>query len=60
MFREKLQTEIMPALLAQGIVRPNRYQVIEGSSLLERATKALNLLREGVSGEKLIWRVSNE
>ncbi|KAI3336867.1 GroES-like protein [Xylariaceae sp. AK1471] len=60
MFREKLQTEIMPTLLAQGVVQPNRYQIIEGKTLLERATKALNALREGVSGEKLVWRVSDE
>ncbi|KAI1127500.1 GroES-like protein [Nemania abortiva] len=60
MFREKLQTEIIPALLAQGIVQPNRYRVIEGETLLERAKKALDVMREGVSGEKLVWRVSNE
>ncbi|KAI1318406.1 GroES-like protein [Xylariaceae sp. FL0255] len=59
MFKEKLQSEIMPALLAQGVVQPNRYQIIEGDTLLERATKALNAMREGVSGEKRIWRVSN-
>jgi hypothetical protein len=60
LFREKLQTEIMPALLAQGVVKPNRYQIIEGKTILERATKALNAMREGVSGKKLIWRVSDE
>ncbi|KAI8626918.1 GroES-like protein [Xylariaceae sp. FL1651] len=60
MFREKLQTEIIPTLLAQGVVKPNRYRVIEGKTLLERATKALDELREGVSREKLVWRVSNE
>ncbi|KAI1811185.1 GroES-like protein [Poronia punctata] len=60
MFREKLQTEIIPTLLAEGFVRPNRYQIVEGDTLLERATNGLNLLRQGVSGKKLIWRVSNE
>ncbi|KAI1175984.1 GroES-like protein [Nemania sp. FL0916] len=60
MFREKLQTEIIPALLAQGVVKPNRYRVIEGETLLERAKRALDAVREGVSGEKLVWRVSNE
>lgn len=60
MFREKLSTEIVPTLLAQGVVRPNRYRVIEGETLLERASKALDIIREGVSGEKLVWRVSNE
>ncbi|KAH8157797.1 hypothetical protein CIB48_g10448 [Xylaria polymorpha] len=60
MFREKLQTEIMPTLLEQGIVKPNRYRIVEGETLLERANKALNVMREGASGEKVIWRVSNE
>ncbi|RWA14225.1 hypothetical protein EKO27_g868 [Xylaria grammica] len=60
MFREKLQTEIMPTLLAQGIVRPSRYRTAEGQTLLERATKGLDAMREGASGEKVIWRVSNE
>ncbi|KAI0115713.1 GroES-like protein [Nemania sp. FL0031] len=60
MFRKKLQTEIIPALLAQGIVQPNPYRIIEGATLLERAKKALDVMREGVSGEKVVWRVSNE
>ncbi|KAI1743803.1 GroES-like protein [Xylaria scruposa] len=60
LFREKLQTEIMPTLLEQGIVKPNRYRIAEGKTLLERAEKALNAMREGASGEKVIWRVSNE
>ncbi|KAI1304381.1 GroES-like protein [Xylaria venustula] len=60
LFREKLQTEMMPTLLAQGVVRPNRYRVVEGQTLLERATKGLDAMREGASGEKVIWRVSDE
>ncbi|KAJ2969078.1 hypothetical protein NUW58_g10074 [Xylaria curta] len=60
MFREKLQAEIMPTLLAQGIVHPHRYRIIEGETLLERAKNALNAIREGASGEKFIWRVANE
>ncbi|KAI0379670.1 GroES-like protein [Hypomontagnella monticulosa] len=60
LFKEKLQLEIMPVLLASGDITPNRFRVIEGRNLLERATKALDLLRKGVSGEKLVWRVSEE
>ncbi|GAP91152.2 putative zinc-binding dehydrogenase protein [Rosellinia necatrix] len=60
MFREKLQTEIMPALLAQGVVKPNRYRIAAGKTLLERATNGLDAMREGASGEKVIWRVANE
>ncbi|KAL7626470.1 hypothetical protein AAE478_003242 [Parahypoxylon ruwenzoriense] len=60
LFKEKLQLEIMPQLLAEGHVVPNRFRVVEGHNLLERATNALDLLRSGVSGEKLVWRVSEE
>ncbi|KAF3059334.1 hypothetical protein GL218_05024 [Daldinia childiae] len=61
LFKEKLQLEIMPYMLAAGHVVPNRIRVVEGRTLLERATKALELLRTGgVSGEKLVWRVSEE
>lgn len=49
----------MPAFLAEGIVVPQRYRVIEGDSILDRATNALNALRDGVSREKLVWRTSN-
>ncbi|KAI0138621.1 GroES-like protein [Hypoxylon sp. NC0597] len=61
LFREKLLLEIMPYLLAHGHVVPNRFRVVEGKNLLERATKALDLLRKGaVSGEKLVWRIAEE
>ncbi|KAL8855650.1 MAG: hypothetical protein Q9178_007699 [Gyalolechia marmorata] len=40
-----LQPEIMPTLLAQGVVRPNRRKIVEGATLLERAQKALDILR---------------
>ncbi|KAI1344232.1 GroES-like protein [Xylariaceae sp. FL0016] len=58
-FKEKLQTEIMPKLLADGVVKPLKYEVIEGDTLLERGTNALNALRAGVSGQRLVWRVSD-
>jgi hypothetical protein len=49
----------MPALLAEGAVKPNKQKVIEGATLLERAQKALDTLRrKAVSGEKLVWRVA--
>lgn len=58
-FAEKLQSEIMPAALKQGWVKPNKIRIIEGTTLLERAQKAMDLLREkAVSGERLVWRVS--
>lgn len=50
----------MPEMLAKGVVKPNRYRVVEGRDLKERATRALDLLRDGVSAEKLVWRVAEE
>lgn len=58
---ELLQPVIMPGLLAQGIIVPNRVQIVEGKTLLERAQKALDILRRRrVSGERLVWRVSED
>lgn len=60
-FRDYLLPEIVPALLEQGVVQPNKQRIVEGSTLLERAQNALDLLRDQVpSGEKLVWRVADE
>ncbi|EAQ89238.1 hypothetical protein CHGG_05857 [Chaetomium globosum CBS 148.51] len=59
-FKNHLQPEIIPALLEQGVVQPNKQRVVEGKTLLERAQKALDLLKDqAVSGEKLVWRVAD-
>ncbi|KPI36636.1 Enoyl LovC [Cyphellophora attinorum] len=58
---EKLQTEIMPAALELGMVEPNEQVVVEGRTLLERAQKAIEMLRRReVSGARLVWRVAEE
>ncbi|KAF7545897.1 hypothetical protein G7Z17_g8819 [Cylindrodendrum hubeiense] len=58
-FKQKLQPEIVPALLREGIVKPNRHRVVEGATAVERAQNALDILRrKEVSGERLVWRVS--
>lgn len=60
-FKNHLQPDIMPELLARGLIQPNKQRIVEGTTLLERAEKALILLRErDVSGEKLVWRVAEE
>ncbi|KAJ4422001.1 hypothetical protein N0V82_003398 [Gnomoniopsis sp. IMI 355080] len=60
-FKNHLQPSIMPELLAKGLIQPNKQRIVEGATLLERAKKALTLLRErDVSGEKLVWRVAEE
>ncbi|KAK1962014.1 zinc-binding dehydrogenase [Colletotrichum sublineola] len=59
-FKEKLQKEIVPTLLEQGIIKPNKQKIVEGATMLERAQKAIELLRKkDPSGERLVWRVSD-
>lgn len=59
--RDHLQAEIMPTLLAQGAIEPNKQQVVKGETLLDRARKALDIMRSGtVSGERLVWQVWTE
>lgn len=59
--KNHLQPDIMPELLVRGLIRPNKQRIVEGATLLERAEKALALLRQrDVSGEKLVWRVAEE
>ncbi|KAE8447816.1 hypothetical protein EG329_010210 [Mollisiaceae sp. DMI_Dod_QoI] len=59
LLKNSLQSEIMPTMLAEGIVKPNSYCIIEGKTLLERAQAAMDALRrKEVSGERLVWRIS--
>jgi len=58
-FKENLQSVIMPTLLAENIVKPNKFRVVEGQTLLDRAQNALDMLRrKEVSGERLVWRIA--
>ncbi|KAL1865412.1 hypothetical protein VTK73DRAFT_5281 [Phialemonium thermophilum] len=60
-FKKHLQREIIPTLLEQGAIEPNKLRIVEGKTLLERAEAARQLLRAGVpSGEKLVWKVDEE
>lgn len=61
LYKEKLQPEIVPKLLAEGVVKPNKFRYVEGRTMLERAQKALDALRnKEASGERLVWRVADE
>jgi len=52
--------DIVPALLKEGVIKPNPRRVVEGDTLLERAQNALDALRrKEVSGERLVWRVTD-
>ncbi|PMD28157.1 hypothetical protein NA56DRAFT_695911 [Hyaloscypha hepaticicola] len=58
-FRDNLQPTIIPALLAYGMLKPIKQKVVEGATLLERGQKALDMLRrKEISGERLVWRIS--
>lgn len=47
--------------MKEGIVKPNRYLLVEGKTMLERAERALDLLRRKVpSAERLVWRINDE
>jgi hypothetical protein len=51
----------MYTMLKEGIVNPQNQRVIEGATLLERAQKALDMLRrKEASMERLVWRVRDE
>ncbi|CCF44427.1 zinc-binding dehydrogenase [Colletotrichum higginsianum] len=59
-FKEKMQREIVPTLLEQGVIKPNKQKIVEGDTMLERAQKAIKLLRrKDPSGERLVWKVSD-
>ena len=58
---EHLQSDIMPKCLEMKIVEPNDQVIVEGKTLLERAEKALDILRrKAVSGGRLVWRVAED
>jgi len=51
----------MPTLLKDGVVTPQKQRIVEGATLLERAQKAMDMLRrKEASMERLVWRVSDE
>ena len=59
--KEKLQSEIMPKVLEGGIIEPNEQVIVEGKTLLERAEKAMSMLRKKqVSGGRLVWRIAED
>lgn len=58
---EILEPEIMPWALEHKICEPNDQIVIEGDTLLDRAQKAVNMLRDkAVSGGRLVWRIAED
>jgi hypothetical protein len=60
-FKYHLQPDIMPVMLEKGIVTPQKQRIVEGATMLQRAQKAMDMLRrKEASMERLVWRVSDE
>ncbi|KAF2799885.1 GroES-like protein [Melanomma pulvis-pyrius CBS 109.77] len=60
-FKYHLQPDIMPTMLKEKTVEPNAQKIIEGKTMLERAQNAMDALRrQEASGERLVWRVSDD
>lgn len=58
-FKRHLQPDIMHTMLKEGIVHPQKQKIVEGATLLDRAQKAVDMLRrKEASMERLVWRVS--
>lgn len=56
--KEHLMPKILPALLASGLIQPNRVQLLKEGTLKERVEKGLDLLRRNVvSGEKIVVQI---
>lgn len=51
----------MYTLLKDGVVTPQKQRIVQGATLLERAQKAMNMLRrKEASMERLVWRVCQD
>ncbi|KAI0078774.1 zinc-binding dehydrogenase [Panus rudis PR-1116 ss-1] len=49
------QPKTIPTLVSSGLLKPIRHRVVPGTTLFERVTTALDILRKGdVSGERLL------
>ncbi|KAG1793981.1 chaperonin 10-like protein [Suillus plorans] len=59
--RDNLMPKILPRLLEEGIIQPNRVRLFDQGSLQDRCQDAFNVVRNGqVNGEKVIVKVASE
>lgn len=50
----------MPTMLKEGIVTPQKQRIVEGKDMLERAQKAMDMLRrKEASMERLVWKIND-
>jgi hypothetical protein len=53
-------SKILPQLLANGIIKPNKVRLLDQGTFKERVAVGLDLLRNNtISGEKIIVKVSD-
>lgn len=51
--------KILPALLAEGLIQPNRVRLLKEGSFKARVETGLDLLRRNaVSGEKIVVQIA--
>jgi len=57
--RDNLMPKILPQLLKDNTIKPNRVRLFDRGSLQDRCEKALDVVRNGqVSGEKVVVKVA--
>ncbi|KAG1813975.1 chaperonin 10-like protein [Suillus subaureus] len=58
--RDNLMPKILPRLLEEAIIQPNRVRLFDQGSLQDRCQEALDVVRNGqVSGEKVVVKVAS-
>ncbi|KAG2358800.1 chaperonin 10-like protein [Suillus spraguei] len=58
--RDNLMPKILPRLLEEGIIQPNRVRLFDQGSLQDRCQEALDVVRSGqVNGEKAVVKVAS-
>ncbi|KAJ7283230.1 chaperonin 10-like protein [Mycena rebaudengoi] len=58
--KDNLMSKILPQLLANGIIKPNKVRLLDQGTFKERVAVGLDLLRNNtISGEKIIVKVSD-
>jgi rhodanese-related sulfurtransferase len=58
--RDNLMPKILPRLLEEAIIQPNRVRLFDQGSLQDRCQEALDVVRNGqVNGEKVIVKVAS-
>jgi len=59
-WKERLQPQVMPDLVGKGLIKPNRYRLVEGATLLERSQKAFDIFKRGeTTPERLVVKIAD-